>query len=128
MYELLKHTHLTAIVISFLLFFVRGNLMMRGSTTATHKFFLITPHFVNLLLIGSGIWLAVILHLNPSSQPWLAAKLVGLVVYIGLGIATFKHTKLNARRALWVSALLVFAFIISVAQSKNPWGFFAGLL
>jgi uncharacterized membrane protein SirB2 len=127
MYELLKHTHLTAIVISFLLFFVRGNLMMRGSPKATHKLFLIAPHVVNLLLIVSGIWLAVTLHLNPSTQPWLATKLVALVVYIGLGIATFKHPKLNVRKVLWVISLLVFAFIVSVAQSKNPLGPLAGL-
>lgn len=127
MYEILKHTHLTALTISFLLFFVRGYLMMRESNQAKHKLFLIVPHIVNLVLIVSGISLAISLHINPANQPWLATKLVALVIYIALGILTFKHPKLQARKILWLLALMVFAFIVSVAESKNPLGFFAGL-
>ena len=128
MYEILKHTHLTALAISFLLFVVRGYLMMRESSSAKHKVFLIAPHIINLILIVSGITLAVFLHLNPANQPWLATKLVALVIYIALGILTFKHPKLQVRKILWLVALIVFAFIVSVAESKNPLGFFAGLL
>lgn len=124
---ILKHTHLTALALSFLLFFIRGYLMMRDSSASKHRVFLIAPHIVNLLLIGSGIALAVVMHFNPANQPWLAVKLVALVVYIALGILTFKHPVLKIRKILWISALVVFAFIVSVAQSKNPLGFFAGL-
>jgi len=127
MYEILKHTHLTALSLSFVLFFVRGYLMMRESNAAKHKLFLIAPHVVNLILIVSGISLAVLLHINPANQPWLATKLVALVVYIALGILTFKHPKLQVRKILWLLALVVFAFIVSVAESKNPLGFLAGL-
>lgn len=126
MYEILKHIHLTALAVSFLLFFARGILMMRESPNAINKLFLIAPHIVNLILIASGIWLAVTLHLTPSTQPWLVAKLIALVVYIALGIATFKHPKLFIRKILWITALIVFAFIVSVAKSKSPLGFFAG--
>lgn len=91
MYEILKHTHLTALAIPFLLFFVRGYLMMRQSNASKHRVFLIAPHIINLILIGSGISLAVFLHLNPASESWFAAKLAALVVYIILGVLTFKH-------------------------------------
>jgi uncharacterized membrane protein SirB2 len=124
---ILKHTHLTALALSFLLFFIRGYLMMRNSSASKHRVFLIAPHIVNLLLIGSGIALAIVMHFNPANQPWLAVKLVALVVYIALGILTFKHPVLKIRKILWISALVVFAFIVSVAQSKNPLGFFANL-
>lgn len=127
MYLILKHIHLTVIVISFLLFFVRGNLMMRESTLAKHKLFLIVPHIVNLILIATGISLAVVLQINPADQPWLAIKLVALVVYIALGILTFKHPKPQVRKVLWLLALIVFAFIVSIAESKSPLGFFASL-
>ncbi len=125
---ILKHTHLTALALSFLLFFIRGYLMMRESSASKHRAFIIAPHIVNLLLIGSGIALAVVMHFNPANQPWLAIKLVALVVYIALGILTFKHPVLKIRKILWIFALIVFAFIVSVAQSKNPLGFFANLL
>jgi uncharacterized membrane protein SirB2 len=125
---ILKHTHLTALAISFLLFFIRGYLMMRESNASQHRAFLIAPHIVNLCLIGSGIALAVVLHLNPATQPWLVVKLVALVMYIALGVLTFKHPNLTARKILWLAALIVFAFIVSVAQSKNPLGFFTALV
>jgi uncharacterized membrane protein SirB2 len=124
---ILKHIHLTALAISFFLFFIRGYLMMRESNASKHRAFLIAPHIVNLFLIGSGIALAVALHFNPANQPWLAVKLVALVIYIALGVLTFKHPSLKIRKILWLSALIVFAFIVSVARSKNPLGFFAGL-
>ena len=124
---ILKHTHLTALFVSFLLFFIRGYLMMRESNASKHRAFLITPHIVNLILIGTGISLAVFMHLNPANQPWLVVKLVALVIYIALGVLTFKHSSLKARKILWLSALIVFAFIVSVARTKNPLGFFAGL-
>ncbi|MET0355485.1 MAG: SirB2 family protein [Cellvibrio sp.] len=127
MYEILKHSHLTALGLSFLLFFVRGYLMMRESPVSKHRALVITPHIVNFLLIGTGIALAIFLHMTPGNQPWLAVKLVALVVYIALGILTFKHPKLFVRKILWLIALVVFAFIVSVAQSKNPLGFFAKL-
>lgn len=127
MYEILKHSHLTALGLSFLLFFVRGYLMMRESPVSKHRALVITPHIVNFLLIGTGIALAIFLHMTPGNQPWLAVKLVALVVYIALGILTFKHPKLFARKILWLIALVVFAFIVSVAQSKNPLGFLAKL-
>jgi uncharacterized membrane protein SirB2 len=124
---ILKHTHLTALLISFLLFFVRGSLMMRESSASNHRAFLIAPHIINLILIGTGIGLAILMHFNPANQPWLIVKLVALAVYIILGVLTFKHPLLKVRKILWLSALIVFAFIVSVALHKNPLGFFAGL-
>ena len=79
---ILKHTHLTALALSFLLFFIRGYLMMRDSSVSKHRAFLIAPHIVNLLLIGSGIALAVIMHFNPANQPWLAWLLLVLFYVI----------------------------------------------
>jgi len=127
MYEILKHAHLTALALSFLLFFIRGLLMMRESPLGKHRALIITPHVINLLLIGSGISLAVFMHLSPGNQPWLLVKLVALVFYIALGVLTFKHPKLFVRKIFWLLALIIFAFIVSVAQSKNPLGFFAKL-
>jgi len=101
--------------------------MMRESPISKHRALVITPHVINLLLIGSGISLAVFMHLSPGNQPWLMVKLVALVLYIALGVLTFKHPKLFVRKIFWLLALIIFAFIVSVAQSKNPLGFFAKL-
>lgn len=127
MYMIIKHTHLLFIVISFLLFFSRGILMMRKSPLANHRAFVIAPHAVNLFLILSGVYLAFLLQITPASDHWLMTKLSALVVYIMLGIMTFKHPSMAARKLFWLLALVVFAFMVSVARSKNAYGFFAPL-
>lgn len=127
MYFLIKHLHLLAILLSFLLFFSRGLLMMRNSPAVNHRLFVLGPHAVNAVLLLSGVALAVLLNMSPGSQPWLMAKLIALVFYIALGVLTFKHPRLGMRKFFWLVALLIFAFMVSVAHSKNPWGFLAGL-
>jgi uncharacterized membrane protein SirB2 len=128
MYIILKHSHLLVIAIAFIVFFVRGILMIRNSNTSSHKFFKIAPHILYLLLIGTGIGLAIQQNISPSAQPWLQAKLFALVLFILLGVFAFKHSKPTIRTILWSLALVVFAYMASVAQSKNVLGFFAAFL
>ena len=128
MYQILLHSHLTAVLLSFFAFFIRGILMMREAPSVNHRAFLIVPQIINICLIGTGIALVINLGLSPSTQPWLAAKLTALVVYIILGVLTFKHPKLQVRKILWLVALFIFAYMVSVAHSKNSLGFFAGIL
>lgn len=127
MYAILKHLHLIALSLSFVLFFVRGVLMIRHSSSVNHRSFLIAPHIINAVLIGSGVTLTIVLGLSPSTQSWLMAKLIALIVYIGLGVIAFKHSNPNIRKILWVIALVVFIFIVSIAITKNPLGFYANI-
>ena len=124
MYLALKHLHLTFVALSLLAFFVRGIWLFMNSSMLSKKWVKILPHIISTILLVSGIALAVHLSLSPGSQPWLLAKIIGLIVYIGLGVAAFKVPNPNARKLLWVSALIVFAYIVCVAISKNPLGFF----
>jgi len=123
-YLALKHLHLTFVALSLLAFFVRGIWLFTNSSMLSKKWVKILPHIISTILLVSGIALAVHLSLSPGSQPWLMAKIIGLIVYIGLGVAAFKVPNPNARKLLWVSALIVFAYIVCVAISKNPLGFF----
>jgi len=124
-YLALKHIHLTFVVLSLLAFFVRGIWLFTNSRMLSKKWVKILPHIISTILLVSGIVLAVHLGMSPGSQPWLMAKIIGLIAYIGLGVAAFKVPNPNARKLLWVSALIVFAYIVSVAISKNPLGFFS---
>ncbi len=123
MYLALKHLHLTFVALSLLLFVLRGLWLSINSELLTKKWAKILPHVISSLLLLSGIALAVELGIAPGNNPWLIAKLIALVAYIGIGVAAFKVANRNHSRALWVSALLVFAYMISVAIAKNPLGF-----
>lgn len=125
MYLALKHIHLAFVVLSLLAFFVRGIWLFMNSSMLSKKWVKILPHVISTILLVSGIVLAVHLSMSPGSQPWLMAKIIGLIAYIGLGVAAFKVPNPNSRKLLWISALIVFAYIVSVAISKNPLGFFS---
>ena len=124
MYMLLKHFHLTFVDLALLSLVLRGIWMMLNSPVLNTKLMRIAPHAINTLLLLSGIALSVHLQLSPGSQPWLLAKIIALVVYIGLGVAAFKVPNPLARKILWVDALILFAYIVSVAITKSPMGFF----
>ena len=124
MYLALKHIHLTFVALSLLAFFVRGIWLFMNSSMLSKKWVKILPHIISTILLVSGIVLAVHLNLSPGSQPWLMAKIIGLIIYIGLGVATFKVPNPTTRKLLWISALIVFIYIVSVAISRNPMGFF----
>ena len=81
------------------------------------------PHGVDTVLLLSAVLLAWMLRLSPGATPWLAAKIIGLVVYIGLGMLALRPGRPVRVRALaWIAALLTFAWIVSVALTKSPLG------
>jgi uncharacterized membrane protein SirB2 len=124
MYLLLKHLHLTFVGLALIAFVARGIWMFMNSAMLDKKWVKILPHIINTLMLLSGIGLAVFLHLSPGNQPWLLVKIIALVIYIIIGVAAFKVPNALARKVLWIDALIVFAFIVSVAITKDPMGFF----
>lgn len=123
MYPLLKHLHLMFIALSLITFLLRGFWMLNGSAILQKKIVKITPHIVNTFMLLTGIAIAVYLKLSPGDNPWLMAKIIGIVLFIALGVAIVKITNRKAKAALWLLALLVFIDIAVIAISKSPWGF-----
>ena len=123
-YALLKTIHQSAVVISFAGFFVRGVGMLNDATWLRHRAVKTLPNVVDTILIVSAVWLAWILRLTPANAPWIGAKIIGLLVYIAVGMIAlrFGRTK-GVRASAWIGAMLVFGYIVSVALTKDPRGF-----
>lgn len=120
-YIALKHVHMTFAVLSGALFLIRGLWMLAESTYLQQRWVRIAPHIVDTLLLASAIGLALWSSQYPGQSPWLSAKLVALVAYIGLGTVALKRGRTRQVRALaFVAALACFAYILAVAVTKNP--------
>ena len=120
-YIALKHLHVTFVALSGLLFLVRGIWMLRASPRLQQRWARIVPHLVDTLLLASAVGLAVWSHQYPGRMPWLTAKVVGLAAYIALGAIALKHGRTKGvRTAAFVGALACFAYIVSVAVTRNP--------
>lgn len=120
-YWTLKYVHVTSVIVSYTLFFLRGLWMQRASPMLRQRWVKITPHINDTILLTSAIMLAVLTHRNPLVESWLAAKIIGLLVYILLGLTAFRlgNSKQSRMRA-WIAAQVVFIYIVSVAITKNP--------
>jgi uncharacterized membrane protein SirB2 len=122
-YFAIKSIHVSCVALSLGLFASRGAWML-ASGRPLWRWLRVVPHLVDTLLLASGLALAYTIHQYPFvNSPWLTAKVVGLVVYIGLGVMVCRAPFGRAARwALWAGALLVFAYIVSVALTKRPEG------
>jgi uncharacterized membrane protein SirB2 len=118
---LLKVIHLSAVVASFALFFLRGVWLLRASPVMRQRWVKIAPHSIDTVLLVSAIALAWQLGVTPFNSPWLAAKIVALLVYIALGMLAFRFARTTAQRlTAWLSALLVFGYIVAAAITHDP--------
>lgn len=119
--SLLKIIHLSAVVVSFALFFLRGVWLLRASPIMQQRWVKIAPHSVDTVLLASAIALAWQLGVTPFNSPWLTAKIVALLVYIGLGMLAFRFARTTAQRlTAWLGALLVFGYIVAAAITHDP--------
>ncbi|MCC9003240.1 MAG: SirB2 family protein, partial [Candidatus Competibacter sp.] len=91
MYGILKHLHLTTVILSFCLFIMRGIWMMAESPHLQARWVRIVPHVIDAILLASAIGLTLTLHQYPFAQGWLTAKVLGLIAYIILGSIALKR-------------------------------------
>lgn len=125
-YALVKAVHVGAVLLSGVGFFARGLGRLRGARWVEARALRVLPHAVDTILLLSALALAWMLQASPLAQPWLAAKIAGVFAYIGLGMGALRPGgPRRARAAAWLGALLVYAYVASVALTKDARGFFA---
>lgn len=123
-YSMLKTVHVSAVAASYALFVLRGVWMMRESALLQARWVKIVPHVVDSVLLASAITMAVMIRQYPFVVNWLTAKVVALVLYVGLGTVALKRGRSKRTRvAAWIAAQVVFLYIVTVAMTRNPMGF-----
>lgn len=128
LYAALKTLHVGCVATSFALFVLRGIGMLHFPARLAQRWLRIVPHMVDTVLLASAIGLAAMLGIDPATRGWLAAKVVGLLVYIVLGTIALKRGRTRSiRLAAFIGALATFGYIVSVAIAKTPEGFLAWL-
>ncbi len=125
-YATLKLVHQGAIALSIVGFAARGVAALQGARWVRGRIARTLPHIVDTVLLASAISLVWLLRLNPGAAPWLLAKIVGLLLYIALGMVALRPGLPWAVRAsAFVAAVLCFAQIVAMALTKSVGGVFA---
>lgn len=122
-YDTVKLVHQSAVALSVGGFFVRGLGALSGAAWVQKRLAKSLPQVVDTVLLLSALTLAWLAQLTPDRAPWLLAKVIGLVLYIALGMVALRPGRpLAVRCVAFLAALATVGWIISVAILKSPWG------
>jgi uncharacterized membrane protein SirB2 len=128
-YLAVRDLHVTCVTLSVAGFAVRGLWRLSGRRLPRRGWLHWAPHVNDTFLLVAGIVLALMSKQYPGADAWLTAKVVGLVVYVGLGsVALRDRLAYRNRLAFWLAAMVTVAYVVSVALTKNPAGFLAALM
>ncbi|WP_068753811.1 SirB2 family protein [Oleiphilus sp. HI0125] len=118
--------HVSCAYLTGLGFLLRGILSLKQSALLEHKLTRILPHLIDTFLLLSGLIMMVTWAFWPSEQPWLAAKIIALLLYIGFGLMTLRWGNTTRNRLVGLLAgLSCYVFIIGAAHSKSAWSVFS---
>ncbi len=121
-YVLIKMVHAVLVLAVGLLFLWRVYLTLAQAPAQNGKVPTLLAHTFSLGLLASGLTMVAIYGQMPA---WVMTKLIFLFVFIALGVIAFKRAKTrSAQLTMMALALLTYAFLVSVAVTKQPAGFF----
>lgn len=117
----IKPLHVSTVMLSFTGFLVRAWWRGFAPERLERAWVRRLPHVNDSVLLASGLVLAVYGQVSPLEQPWLAAKLSALMLYIMLGSVALRRGRTSRTRlAALVAAGAVFAYIAAVALTRQP--------
>ena len=130
MYMIVKHTHLTIIVLTFVFFIINFILTMKNSEMLNNKLLKIGPHVLYTLFVITFVYLVTVnpLNLYPFVNGWASSKLGGFVLYVLSITFALKWAKSTLWRIVglvsavfWLamSARLAFAHHLKVKGTSN---------
>ena len=127
-FSALKFIHIGFALLSIAGFTLRGYWMLTDNLLLNHRAAKTFPHIIDTLLLASAIGMLLVWNISPLELNWLTAKIVGLLAYIILGMIALRFGRTKKEKGVaWLLALLSAGYIVSVAYSKNPLGFFSFL-
>jgi uncharacterized membrane protein SirB2 len=125
-YLAIKLIHQCVVILSVSGFAARWLGVLAGAAWARGRPARSLPHVVDTVLLTSAVLLAWQIGIDPLHTPWLMAKIIALLVYIGLGMMALRPTSPRGTCiGAGALALMTVAYIVSVALSKQAAGVFA---
>ena len=114
----MKHIHLLFVALVIISFVWRVYLVEKKPEMLAEKWLKILPHALATGLLLSGIVLVFQGNWLSSSYGWIMAKLILMVVFIGLGLFTMREQG-QRRWMAFGGAILCFIFIVKIAFAKQ---------
>jgi uncharacterized membrane protein SirB2 len=128
-YPQIKWVHIAAVLCSGSLFFIRGCMLLNNMKLAMAAPVRYLSYCIDTVLLTAALMLLTLLPTAMFANGWLWLKVFLLLVYIVLGSFALKRGHNRKQRTIFfIAAVLVFAFVISVARAHHPLGFLQALI
>ncbi|MBU6247512.1 MAG: SirB2 family protein [Xanthomonadaceae bacterium] len=123
-YPQIKAVHIACVILSGLLFALRGTLVQAGRSTVAHWAPLrYLSYAVDTVLLTAALMLLTLLPGAYFANGWLTVKLVGVVLYVICGSLALKRARsAGMRRGFFTAALLLYVGIVGIAWEHHPLG------
>ncbi len=119
-YIAVKHAHMSFVLLSIVLFYIRAFSRINGWQIAKNKLLFIGSHITDTLLLLSAFYLVYLIKADPFSQSWLLEKIIFVIAYISLGFMLLKQSqklKQYLLLAIITSFLLAIGYLASSKQA-----------
>lgn len=126
LYPWILQAHRTLVGLSVAIFAARGVGVALQANWPLSKASRWLSVVVDVLLMGAGVSLWVLMAHHPWREPWLMAKLLCLLAYIVSGSFALKRGRTRRSRTLFlVTALFCVSWMYAMARTRSPWGWLA---
>jgi len=117
--HIIKYIHVSCAILTIISFSIRGVWMLQDSSLLTRKVTRILPHFIDAVLLLSGIILLIQYYMRFYYFDWLMIKLVIVILYILSGAIALRygHTRCIRVTALFISWGFL-AIIVTLAITR----------
>ncbi|MGB3918631.1 SirB2 family protein [Thiothrix litoralis] len=117
---LIVKVHAIVALLSVVVYLIRGFWMLTNNPAVTGKAALASASLSMLLLLGTGLWLALISTAH-GVDSFVIIKAVGLIVYVVLGVIALKPGLSKATATiLWLAGLATFIYTFLYAKGIAP--------
>ena len=128
-YPQIRLVHITCVVLSGALFFLRGTGVLAGMRWPMALPVRLASYSIDTVLLTAALMLVTMLPAAVFANGWLTIKLVLLVVYIVMGSFALKRGKTRGAKAgYFVAATATYLFMFSVARAHDPLGMLRAIL
>lgn len=123
-YPQIRLAHVTAVLASGTLFFLRGLLVRAGrGEWALAPLPRYLSYAIDTTLLTAALMLLTVLPSTAYSNGWLATKLALLPVYVVLGWFALRRPRAGGRQlAYFAGALLAYFGMFTIARMHDPFG------
>ena len=126
-YAFVKSVHIAAVLVSGLVFLVRGLLVQAGferwAQVAPVRF---ASYTIDTVLLTAALMLVAMLPSAVFANHWLAVKVALVVVYIVLGVFALRRAATRRTRAVFLAAAVAaYLLIVGIAVAHHPFGWLA---